>query len=357
MQDTIAGTNTLVAVFNDYKTADGAVQELLRNGFSRQQVEMSSQPDLTGDAARGNAALLTEGQHSIGGEISHFFHRIFGGDAHEDDRRYYSEAVRRGGVAVVVHANDDLVDRAADILNSNGAVNIEEQAGSYSEGDTARDIDRERERRDETSIPVVREDLEVGKRAVRRGGVRVYSRVADQPVEEQVRLREEHVRVERRPADRPATDADLAAADREVVEVTETAEVPVVQKSARVVEEVVIGKDTTERVENVRDRVRRSDVRVEDTRGGKTSGAAEDLDADFRNDFRTRYGGEGRYEDYGPAYRYGFERASDAAYRGKSYEDAEATLRTDYLRNNPNSAWDRMRGAIRYGWEKATRKR
>ena len=32
-------------------------------------------------------------------------------------------------------------------------------------------------------------------------------------------------------------------------------------------------------------------------------------------------------------------------------------LRTDYLRNNPNSAWDRMKGAVRYGWEKVTGKR
>ena len=47
------------------------------------------------------------------------------------------------------------------------------------------------------SIPVVEEELQVGKRAVKRGGVRVYSHVVEKPVEENIELREEHVNVER----------------------------------------------------------------------------------------------------------------------------------------------------------------
>ena len=65
---------------------------------------------------------------------------------------------------------------------------------------------------EEVTIPVVEEDLAIGKREVERGTVRIYSRVTAQPVEEAVRLREEKITVERRPADRPATDADFAAA-------------------------------------------------------------------------------------------------------------------------------------------------
>jgi len=60
----------------------------------------------------------------------------------------------------------------------------------------------------ERSIPVVREDLQVGKRTVLRGGVRVYSRMVEEPIEEQVRLRDEHVHVERlRVASNAWTDA------------------------------------------------------------------------------------------------------------------------------------------------------
>ena len=57
-----------------------------------------------------------------------------------------------------------------------------------------------------SSIPVVKEELQVGKRAVQRGAVRVYSRLMQQPVEEKISLREEHVNVDRvRPIGLPRT--------------------------------------------------------------------------------------------------------------------------------------------------------
>ena len=126
----------------------------------------------------------------------------------------------------------------------------------------------------------MQEELEVGKRTVRRGGVRVFNRVVEQPVEEQVTLREEHVRVDRHPTDRAATEADLRGG--EVIEVTEMAEEPVVGKRSRVVEEVTVGKETTSRTETIRDTVRRTDVDVEKLHGGN------DYSSDFRNDFQTR---------------------------------------------------------------------
>ena len=119
-------------------------------------------------------------------------------------------------------------------------------------------------REGEARIPVVEEEVRVGKREVERGGVRVRTEVSEKPVEEQVNLREEHVRVERRPVDRPATQADVNRALKEgSIEVTERAEEAVVQKHARVVEEVVLGKEQTERTETVRDTVKRTDVDVE----------------------------------------------------------------------------------------------
>ena len=58
-----------------------------------------------------------------------------------------------------------------------------------------------------------------------------------------MRLREEHVTVERHPVNRPATAADLEAAKERTIEMTETVEEPVVSKSARVVEEVTVHKE------------------------------------------------------------------------------------------------------------------
>ena len=94
------------------------------------------------------------------------------------------------------------------------------------------------------------------------GGARIHTYVTERPVEQSVTLHEEHVTVDRRPVDRAVTGADTAFREG-TIEVTETSEVPVIAKEARVVEEVVVGKTATDRTETVRDTVRRTDVDVE----------------------------------------------------------------------------------------------
>jgi uncharacterized protein (TIGR02271 family) len=101
----------------------------------------------------------------------------------------------------------------------------------------------------------------VGKRAVQSGRVRIYGRETEKPVEDSVRLRNEHVTIERRSVDRPIAEADRS--NEEVIEITEMKEEPVVGKRERVVEEIVLGKTAEEHTETVRDTVRRKDVEVE----------------------------------------------------------------------------------------------
>jgi uncharacterized protein (TIGR02271 family) len=149
-------------------------------------------------------------------------------------------------------------------------MDVNEHGGSYARGTTGQTGHADSELRDKATIPVVKEDLNVSKREVDRGGARVRSRIIDRPVEEKVRLREEHVVVNRHPADREITDADMKNFRPGEMEITERAEVPVVGKEARVVEEVEIGKNVTEREETVRDTVRSTDVDVE--RFGKDEG-------------------------------------------------------------------------------------
>jgi uncharacterized protein (TIGR02271 family) len=143
----------------------------------------------------------------------------------------------------------------------------------------ARDVDAG----DEVRIPVVEEELRVGKRAVEQGGVRVTTRVEEVPVNEQVTVREEHVHVERQPVDRAATDADFAAAQQGALEVRERREEVVVDKEARIVEEVVINKDVDARTETIQDTVRSTDVDVQEIRG-------ETRTSDYVETDRTRTG-------------------------------------------------------------------
>jgi uncharacterized protein (TIGR02271 family) len=114
-------------------------------------------------------------------------------------------------------------------------------------------------------IPIIEEELQVGKRAVETGGARVQTHVTETPVEEQVTLRQEHVNVERRPVNRAVTESDLANLKEGEIDITTRAEEAVVAKQARVVEEVEIGKTVSEHQETVRDTVRRTDVDVEET--------------------------------------------------------------------------------------------
>jgi uncharacterized protein (TIGR02271 family) len=98
-----------------------------------------------------------------------------------------------------------------------------------------------------------------------------------------IRLRAERATIERRPVDRPASEADFANFKEGTIEVRETTEEPVVAKTARVVEEVVVGKEVQERTETVADTVRRTDVEIErmgaDTtrRGTDTTTATGDV--------------------------------------------------------------------------------
>jgi uncharacterized protein (TIGR02271 family) len=123
-------------------------------------------------------------------------------------------------------------------------------------------------------IPVVEEQLHISKRDREHGRVRVRAYVTERPVSEQVSLREERVDVERRPVDRPLTDADNAFRET-TIEAVEHREEAVVSKEARIVEEVVLHKDATQRTETVEDTVRRQDVEVEDTRTGTAGGLTD----------------------------------------------------------------------------------
>lgn len=203
------------------------------------------------------------------------------------------------------------------------------------------------------TIPVVEEHLEVGKRSVETGHVQVKSHVVETPVNESVTLREEHAAIERRPVDRPASEADLANFREETIEVRETAEQAVVNKTARVVEEVVVGKTATSTTQEISDTVRKTVVDVE--RDGKvgTTGMM-----DYRDDFQTRYATTGaKYEDYAPAYQYGSTLAGDQRYANRSWDEIETSARSDWQTRYPGSDWERFKAAVRHGWEKVSGRR
>ena len=202
----------------------------------------------------------------------------------------------------MVRVDDALANDAADILTDHGAVDVDKRREHLErQGFTSHDasapaytpeqIEREREsyraafatqsdrtlgqtsteravggrqvvEQAEATVPVIEENLAVGKRRVERGGIRVYTTVTETPVTESVTLREQHASVSRVAVDRPVSPDDTAAFKEQTFEVREFAEAAVVAKEARVVEEVTIRKQVEDHTEVIQDTVRRTDVEV-----------------------------------------------------------------------------------------------
>jgi uncharacterized protein (TIGR02271 family) len=378
--------NTVVGVYDSYAQAQSAMNELLTAGFSRSEVHLNPESE----RATGGQTATSSDQSGSG--IGHFFRSLFGMEEDREHRDVYAEAVRRGSCVLTANAgSDEQRERAVEIMNRYNPVNIDERATQWkSQGWTDYDetapmytdteIAKERQQytqgssaaqstsatsEGETRIPVVEEELKVGKRMVQRGGVRIYTRVTETPVQESVQLREEHVQVERHAVDQPATEADLAAFKEGSVELREMAEEPVVSKTARVVEEVVVGKEVTQQTADINDTLRKTDVEVEQLGASNATRNADIADttatsddSDFRTHWQNAYGTSGgRYEDYDAAYRYGSTMAGSGRFKNYQWSDVEPDLRTDWESSHPGSTWDKVKDAVRYGAERVTGKR
>ena len=258
-------------------------------------------------------------EHESG--IVRFFKNLFGNDD-ESDR--YAKVAKNNSVVTVYAQDETEAKRAAEMLDDYGAIDVDEEYKNYSDSDytntaytgtaaggwgtdtqrgTANveagmnpgvgmedadsNVSVPRSSRDDMdrpnineeyrgtdrgnlannegrTIPIIEENLQVGKREIERGGVRIRSRIVETPVEETIRLREERVRVERNPADRDAHPSDIDSFEEGTVELRERAEVPVVSKEARVVEEISLDRDVDHREETIRDTVRHTEVDVEE---------------------------------------------------------------------------------------------
>ena len=315
---------TLVGLFDKESDARRASEEIQDAGIARGPVRLSSES---------------------GSDVSSMLSTL---EAPRQDVEIFEEGIRRGGTLLTVPIDEDAAGEADRILQNRGVIDLEGRQNEWRSsgwtGSSAVDTGR-----GEVSLPVVEEELRVGKRPVQQGRVRVYTRTEETPVEEQVRLREERVTVDRRPTDRPVTEADMQTLKGGTIEVSEMAEEAVVSKQARVVEEVVIGKEVNERTETVRDTVRNTEVEVDESDVDR--GGFDAFDADFRNNFDSTFAKRGyTYEQYMPAYRYGYNLANDSRYQNKEWSAVEASARSDWERHNQGT-WEDFKDAIRNAWD------
>ncbi len=292
----------------------------------------------------------------------------------EEEAEVYAEAIRRGGALVAVEAPDNRVEEVVEILEDHDPVNLERraerwraeewegfdaEATPYTREDVEADLEREeawKEEEEPVTLEVVEEDVKVGKRTVETGDVRVHTYVRETPVEKEVSLREERVVVERHDIDRPADEEDLDDFEERKVELTETAEEAVVEKEARVVEEVEVKKEAARRTEKVKASERRVEVDVEEVEEVETEEYEERYRKDFAPTFRQHCTTIGRdYRTTEPAYRLGYNLAYETKGRDRDWKEVEPQARRRWEEEDHDSTWQEVKESIRYAWNEVKR--
>jgi uncharacterized protein (TIGR02271 family) len=278
---------TIVAVYDRRTDADAAVRDLAAARVPSQAISRHENGTGTTTAT---SAPREEG----------FWARLFGSEP-DHDTAVYDRSIENGSSVVTVRVSSDQVDHISSILDTHNPIDIEERSAQYTTSraattstmspasvsgslGTAGSLDTPgtmgppgvttADTASETgAMQLAEESLAVGKRAVGGATTRVRRFVVETPVQEQVSLRDESVTLERHPVtdSRPVGTGNFTD---KVLEMTEMSEQAVVSKTARVVEEVNLRKDVTDRVETVRDTLRRDEVEIEKVPGETTTTGA-----------------------------------------------------------------------------------
>ena len=277
-------SKTVVGLFSTMAEANKAKQELIASGYGSQDIQVMANDEgqtfAAGTTANepGYTDIGSGGGTGIGEKVSSFFRSLSGGD--DEAHHHYATGVNTGGALLAVTASDEEASEIALSLRRLGARDIESGSNSATSASATAYTGTPTTASQGTAIPIVEEELVVGKREVDRGGVRIYSHVVERPVEADINLREERINVERRMVNRPATAADFAAGSGSVLELNATGEEAVVGKTSRVVEEVVVGKQSSERTEAIHDSVRKTEVDIEQVPGETIATGTSTIDKD-----------------------------------------------------------------------------
>lgn len=254
---------TVVGLFTNRNQAQAAIRELTERRFVSENIDISNRTSV------GNATNGAREEVIVTDSVANFFHSLFSSD--KKNANNYTSAAGDADAIVTVHVDDEERAReAAFVLDKNGAIDVDSNSTdrkrqnftqSQEQFGAAQNVPQTQ---GETTIPIIEEQLRVDKKVIETGGVRLKSRIVERPIEESVRLRNQYVIVNRRSVDREVSTEDLSNFREGEIEFLELAEVPVISKRARVVEEIEIGRQVSEHQEVVHETLKRNDVEVED---------------------------------------------------------------------------------------------
>ncbi len=270
---------TLVAVYDTEAHAAAAIADLKAANIPA---------DAIGHHAKAGSMPSTSRTEPVAAREQGFWSSLFGSEP-DHDTSVYDRSIDSGSTVVTVRVPAERFEHVSAILEQHDPIDLEERAAQYAPagvsatrttttaGSSATPGMSTRETAalapTDGSLQLSEETLSVGKRAVSGGTTRIRRYVVETPVEKSVTLQTEKVSLERRPVTDGRTVNDAGFSDK-TIEMTETSEEAVVSKIARVKEEVSLRKEVTERVETVKDTVRRDEVEIEKVPGDRISPVA-----------------------------------------------------------------------------------
>jgi hypothetical protein len=87
-------------------------------------------------------------------------------------------------------------------------------------------------------------------------------------------------------------------------------------------------------------------------RGAQQPSDVGSYDEDFHNHYQTYFARTGiLYEEFEPAYRYGYTLATDSRFAGRNWSEIEPDARAYWTNYHSDSPWEKFKEAIRHGWE------
>ena len=265
--------HTIVAVYDTAAHAEAVVNALVASNVPASAISRHSQ--------EGSLSGTTMTPAPAAGRERGFWSSLFGAEP-DHDTAVYDRSMAAGATVVSVKVPEEHHDPVAALMESHHPVDIDERAESYgvARTSTATSYATSGEMQAGAAntpaplaaatasasargdvIQLAEESLELGKRAVTGGTTRIRRYVVATPVQKDISLHSERVVVDRHPLapTLPATEADFA---EKTIEMTATDERAVASKAARVYEEVGLHKEAADRVETVKDTVRREDVEI-----------------------------------------------------------------------------------------------
>lgn len=294
-------TYTLTTVFETRAEATLARHELVQSGYDDQRIQIHDSGSVAGTARINDDA-------SILGQVRQLFSQLIGRD--HADRHVYAEALNRGHTVLTLEAATlDEAERAADIIEDFGPIDIDEHETMWrASGWGAETLQRD------------------------------AGALQSAPEQHGIRQREDAV-VFARSEQAPLAPGSVQRGD------PGSGTVP----------------PATEAVADIQNTVQRSGMRIYPRNEANQDtlnilrGKEDDEDEYFRSHWEKTlsYTG-GTYQEYDPAYRYGESMAGNPGYKDKPFSEVESELRVTWQERHPQSSWDKFKEAVRHGWERIT---